>query len=201
VAILMCIITAEALFTGAYNTSHNMISDLGATWNPGGRVYQPSATIFNVTMLVTGLMIAGSAGFLFRASARRGVSIALGILGLGIFLVGIFHGEMINGVFSSRGVHPIVSMVAFVSGPIAALFSSRLTRGPFRLIAVILGVIGLIAVLLTGPLGDTHLGKGGIERWIAYPTILWLVAFGGYILAERPGELRRSRRKDKPAGA
>jgi hypothetical membrane protein len=192
VAILMGIITAEALFTGApYNTSHNMISDLGSTWNPGGRVYEPSATIFNVTMLVTGVMIAASAGFLHRASDRRGVSAALGVLGLGIFLVGIFPGEMINGSFSSHGVHPIVSMVAFVSGPIAALLSARLTKGPFRFVAVILGATGLVAILLTGPLGDTHLGKGGIERWIAYPTILWLVAFGGYLLAARPDELRR----------
>ena len=102
---------------------------------------------------------------------------------------------MINGVFSSHGVHPIVSMVAFVSGPIAALLSSRITTGPFRLIAGILGATGLIAVMLTGSLGDTHLGKGGIERWIAYPTILWLVAFGGHLLAARPEDLRRSSRK------
>lgn len=201
VAILMGIITAEALFTGAYNTSHNMISDLGATWNPGGRVYQPSATIFNVTMLATGVMIAASAAFLYRASADRAVSVALGILGLGVFLIGIFHGEMVNGVFSSHGVHPIVSMVAFVSGPIAALLSARLTRGPFRFVAAALGLVGLLSVFLTGPLGDTHLGKGGIERWIAYPTILWLVAFGGYILAARPEQLRRSTRNDQPARA
>jgi hypothetical membrane protein len=195
VAILMGIITAEALFTRGYNTSHNMISDLGSTWNPGGKVYQPSATIFNLTMLVTGVMIATSATFLNRAAGRFGVSIALGILGLGIFLVGIFHGEMINGVFSSHGVHPIVSMVAFVSGPIAALLSARFTRGPFRFVAAALGLVGLLSVFLTGPLGDTQLGKGGIERWIAYPTILWLVAFGGYLLAARPEELRPSKRQ------
>jgi hypothetical protein len=41
-------------------------------------------------------------------------------------------------------------------------------------------------VFLTGPLGDTHLGEGGIERWIAYPTILRLWAFGNYLLAARP---------------
>ena len=197
-AILMGVITAEALFPGTYGTAHNQISDLGSTWDPGGKVYEPSATIFNTTMLITGPMIAVAAGFLYRASRRRAVTIALGVLGLGIFLVGIFHGHMINGEFSNKGVHPIVSMVAFVSGPIAALLSARLTRGPFRYLAAALGTIGLLAVLLTGTLGDTHLGKGGIERWIAYPTVLWLVAFGGYILAVRPEELLRSVRKDKP---
>ena len=197
-AILMGVISAEALFPGTYSTSHNQISDLGSTWNPGGRVYEPSATIFNTTMLVTGLMIMAAAGFLYRASRRRAVTIALGILGLGIFLVGIFHGHMINGEFSNKGVHPIVAMVAFISGPIAALLSGRLTRGPFRYIAGALGVIGLLAVILTGTLGDTHLGKGGIERWIAYPTILWLVAFGGYLSAVRPEELRRNKPKPPP---
>lgn len=82
-------------------------------------------------------------------------------------------------------------MVAFVAGPIAALLSSRVTRGPFRFIAAILGLLGLISVLLTGALGDTHLGEGGIERWIAYPTVLWLVAFGGYLLSASPDELCR----------
>lgn len=135
-ALLLGIITAEALFPGTYGTSHNQISDLGSTWNPGGRIYQPSAAIFNTTMLVTGVMTVASAGFLYRASRRRAVTIALGIFGLGLFLVGIFHGRMINGEVSSQGVHPIVAMVAFISGPLAALLSARLTRGPFRYLAL-----------------------------------------------------------------
>jgi hypothetical protein len=49
--------------------------------------------------------------------------------------------------------------------------------------------------LLTGSLGDTRLGEGGIERWIAYPTVLWLVAFGGYLLAVGPEELRRTEKQ------
>jgi hypothetical membrane protein len=143
-------------------------------------------------------MIATSAGLLYRASRRRAVSLALGTLGLGILLVGIFHGEMINGHFSSHGVHPIVAMVAFLAGPIAALLSARLTRGPFRFIALVLGLLGLISVMLTGSLGDTPLGKGGVERWIAYPTVLWLVAFGGYLPAARPDELRRPEQNRQP---
>jgi hypothetical protein len=27
------------------------------------------------------------------------------------------------------------------------------------------------------------LGLGGIERFVAYPVVLWLLAFGGYLLA------------------
>lgn len=190
--ILMAIITAEALFPASYNTSYNQISDLGSTWNPGGIVREPSATIFNTTMLITGAMIAASSVFLFRASGRRAVSVALGLLGVGVFLVGIFHGEMIDGKFSSHGVHPIVAMIAFLSGSAAALLSARVARGAFRFVAAAFGIVALLSVLLSGTLGDTRLGNGGIERWIAYPTVLWMVAFGGYLLAVRPDELRRA---------
>jgi hypothetical membrane protein len=200
-AILMAIITAEALFPAAYNTSHNQISDLGSTWNPGRIVREPSATILNTTMLITGAMIAASAAFLYKASRRRPVSIALGVLGLGILLVGIFHGQMINGKFSSEGVHPIVARIAFVSGGLAALLSARVLHGPFRSVASVFGVVALLSLLLSGTLGDTRLGDGGIERWIAYPTVLWLVAFGGYLLAVGPDELPRTKATIKPTSS
>ena len=28
-----------------------------------------------------------------------------------------------------------------------------------------------------------ELGDGGIERWVAYPVVLWLVAFGGNLMS------------------
>jgi hypothetical protein len=28
-----------------------------------------------------------------------------------------------------------------------------------------------------------ELGEGGLERWIVYPVVLWLVAFGRYLMA------------------
>ena len=28
-----------------------------------------------------------------------------------------------------------------------------------------------------------ELGEGGLERWIVYPIVLWLVAFGSYLQA------------------
>ena len=36
------------------------------------------------------------------------------------------------------------------------------------------------------PLVD-ELGDGGIERWVAYPVVLWLVAFGGYLAGRGSG--------------
>jgi hypothetical protein len=67
ITILMAIITGEAQFPASYTTSHNTISDLGSTWQPGNIAREPSATIFNTTMLVAGLMIAAGAAAFWRA--------------------------------------------------------------------------------------------------------------------------------------
>jgi hypothetical membrane protein len=179
----MGIITAEALFPVSYDTSANTISDLGSTWQPGDVVREPSATIFNLTMIVTGLLIAGGAWVLRRAVPGRAPAIAVAVLGISVFAVGVFPGEEINGEPSSSGVHPIVALLAFTSGGIAAILGARVTVSPFRWISAALGAVALLSLILSGPLGDTSLGTGGIERWVAYPVVLWLVAFGGYLTA------------------
>jgi Protein of unknown function (DUF998) len=70
-AILMGIITAEALYPAAYNTHRNTISDLGAM-RPLNLIRQPSAAIFDWTMIVTGILVIAAACFLHRALSRWG---------------------------------------------------------------------------------------------------------------------------------
>jgi hypothetical protein len=53
-AILMGFITAEALYPGLYTTHTNTVSHLGASEPSNSVVLQPSAAIFDITMLVTG---------------------------------------------------------------------------------------------------------------------------------------------------
>jgi hypothetical protein len=72
--ILMSIITGEALYPAPYNTSENAISDLGGTMpSEGGIVLQPSAAIFDATMLITGPIIIIGAYFVHRAFKRWGL--------------------------------------------------------------------------------------------------------------------------------
>jgi hypothetical membrane protein len=186
ITILMAIITGEALFPAAYTTSHNTISDLGSTWQPGNIVREPSATIFNTTMLVAGLMIAAGAAAFWRAYRSRSVAIALLLLGVGIIGVGIFPGTEIGGHASTTGVHPLVSMLTFTAGGLAAVLAYRVTTSPFRYLSAFLGLVALLSLVLSSPLGNTKLGLGGVERWVAYPVVLWIVAFGGYLLGSVP---------------
>jgi hypothetical membrane protein len=182
--LLMGIITAEALYPVVYSTAGNEISDLGGTRPPEGLVFQPSATIFNVTMMLTGLLVAIAALVVHRAYGHWSVSTPIAALGLGALAVGIFPGPTGNP-------HAIAAMVAFFSGGFAAVLSARVVRPPFRYPLLILGVITLTALASYFTLGDANprweLGVGGAERWVAYPEILWLMGFGGYLAGRVDG--------------
>jgi hypothetical membrane protein len=71
-AILMGIITAEATYPDTYTTFENQISDLGASRPPDSIIREPSATIFNSVMIVTGTMILVASYFLNRAYRTKG---------------------------------------------------------------------------------------------------------------------------------
>lgn len=179
VLILMGIITAETQYPQAlhYDTYHNDISDLGATRPPNSIITQPSAAIFNVTMMVTGVMTIGAAVAMRKAYPGKWVGIGTGLMGLGILGVGVFPGNY-------PAVHPIFALLAFSSGGVSAMLSSRVAAKPFAYIALALGVIALASLFLNGWLAQA-LGGGGAERWIAYPVTLWMVAFGAYMLGVR----------------
>jgi hypothetical membrane protein len=180
-AILMGFITAEALYPGAYTTHTNTVSHLGAFEPPNSVVLQPSAAIFDVTMLVTGAMILAGAWFAYRALRRKAVLIPTALLGVGTVGVGIFP-------LTHPTPHTLFAFTAFLAGGIAVVLSSRLTAAPFRYLWTVLGTIALAATVLAVDAFRTwwpiaELGEGGLERWIVYPVVLWLVAFGSYLMA------------------
>jgi hypothetical protein len=82
-------------------------------------------------------------------------------------------------------------MLAFVSGGFAALLTTKVQTAPFKHVSLLLGLTALGA-LVVAFLGDAtpiwaEFGDGGVERWVAYPVVLWMVAFGAYLMA--PGGL------------
>lgn len=178
----MGIITAEVLYPD-YSTRQD-ISDLGSTRPPNPVIHEPSATIFNSTMLLTGAMVLVSAYLLYRVLDRRGFPIALAVFGFGAFGVGVFPGNVAPW-------HGLFAMLTFVSGGIAVVLSARVVPRPFSLLCGLFGGISLLVLasvffygLIGGPSPLEPLGPGGIERWVVYPLILWLPAFGGYLLAD-----------------
>lgn len=193
--ILLGIITAEALYTAPYTTRME-ISDLGAT--DKGFILHPSSYVFNATMLVAGAMIIIGAWFTHRALHRRAVTIPTGLLGVGVLGVGIFPGNI-------HPWHPLFAFTAFLAGGVAVLLSYKVTPQPLRTIFAVMGTVSLLftvaGVFLAewGPFGRLELG--GVERWMVYPVVLWLVGFGGYLAGSRPDKGRGAWLPDTAAQA
>jgi hypothetical membrane protein len=194
--ILMGIITAEALYPAAYRTAENEISDLGATRPPDSVSYLPSAAIFDVTMIVTGALVVAAAWLVHRALAHRAAAVSLACFGLGLAGVGVFPGN--------TAPHPYVALFVFLAAGVAALVVAGTTSGPFRSVSRVLGTVTLASTVLgflaMGWAPVAALGVGGIERWIAYPAVLWLVVFGGYLMGsatQRPDPVRATGHADE----
>jgi hypothetical membrane protein len=180
--LLMGIITAETKYpVFRHYTTRQEISDLGGTRPPQGLVTQPSAMIFDTTMLIAGVLLLAGAFALWRLYRHRVLTVVSTLFGAGAFLVGIFPGNTTP--------HPYVAMIAFVFSALTAIAVFRVTSAPFRFISLGVGLLSLVA-LIAGELGDnslfvTSIGRGGTERWQVFPMILWLAFFGGYLLASR----------------
>jgi hypothetical membrane protein len=180
--IIMGIITAEIFYPG-YSISANMISNLGATRPPHSIIHEPAATIFDSTMIITGLMLLVGAFFLHKVYPKHLVGYTMGFMGMGTFGVGIFPAF-------HQYAHPITAFVAFFAGGLSALVSSRLISYPFSWVAVVLGTVSLFVLLLGVVFPQTIvplLGIGGTERWVFYPIALWLTGFGGFLMSKDVG--------------
>ncbi len=104
-----------------------------------------------------------------------------GTLGVGFFPANTF---VVNG---TPLLHSLSALLAFVIGGIAAIATYRITKSPFLYLSVVLGAVTLVSFILfltTRDFGALGIGAGGMERMVAYPTILWMISFGGYLLAD-----------------
>jgi hypothetical membrane protein len=174
-AVLLGIITAEALYPTDYDVHRNTVSDLAAM-RPDDVVRQPSAAIFNTTMVVAGALVVAATVLLYRSRAGFLPALAVGGLGVGMIGVGLFPGNTV------MAVHQLVSIATFLCGGVAALTTARLSVRALRPVHVALGGVALAFLFGYTFLSELavfdRLGEGGVERWIVYPVALWMVIFG-----------------------
>jgi hypothetical membrane protein len=172
------LIAAEALYPG-YSVSDNYISDLGVG---------PSSAIFNSSVFLLGLLLIIGAYFLQRAFNFTVLTVLVVLTAVGAMGVGVF-------TENSPPIHEIVSFIAFLFSGLSAIFSVvcsyvhkfKLVKMPFSVISVTLGLMTLGAMVLFASKTYLGLGVGGMERMIAYPSLMWAAGFGGYLIAH-PGK-------------
>ena len=161
----MGIIIAEALYPG-YSTSENYISDLGVG---------PSALIFNSSVFLLGVLVVAGSYFIQRAFNSKLFFLLLTLTGIGAMGVGLFTEDA--GV-----AHTIFSLITFVFAGLSAMLSYRLLKPPLSYFSIILGALSLLALVLFISGNYLGLGKGGMERMIAYPALLWAIGLGGHLI-------------------
>lgn len=161
-------IIAEALYP-QYSISANYISDLGIG---------PSALIFNMSIFLLGVTIVASAYLIYRTLKPTLFTIFLALAGIGAMGVGIF-------TEASLTPHFIASVITFLFGSLATISSYKLVRKPLTYLVILLGLMGLGALILMMLGIDLGLGVGGIERMIAYPILLWGIGLGGYLVNQQ----------------
>ncbi len=159
---MLSMLVSEAI-RPSYSVSTNYISDLGVG---------VSAPIFNSSIIALGILLAISAYLLMRGIDSRVFPVLIFLTGLGAAGVGIFPE-------TTGAPHSLFALVAFLFGGLTAIYSYRLIGSIFGYLSIVLGVLSLIALVMyaTGHYGALH--RGGMERLIVYPTILWALGFGG----------------------
>ncbi|HET9083747.1 MAG TPA: DUF998 domain-containing protein [Candidatus Limnocylindrales bacterium] len=160
------------------------ISDLG--------VIAETATLFNLLLVAIGAMNI-AAGYLLYRRQHRAVLVIYVLAGIGAIGAGMFP-------LSTGGLHGLFALMAFVGFNLEVIGSAMPLVGPMRVLGVAAGAVGLAyaAVMVAGDSGNAAvfgpIGHGGTERMIAYPAMLWLLAFGGYLMAPAAPARDRSRR-------
>ena len=170
---MMGIITGETFYPEGYSTRNNEISDLGATRPPNSIITEPSATIFNTTMIVTGIMAILAMGLLHSHHRKIWLTTIFALFGLGLLGVGVFPGNAVPW-------HPAFAMATFVFGGLGAIASAKIINPPLNILFIVLGTLSLVFLFLS-ELFIPYLGMGGTERWVAYPIVFWMMGMGAYL--------------------
>lgn len=165
---------AEDLYPG-YSVSANPISDLGATCRATCTILQPSATIFDSTVIILGVLGIGAAYLVSRWNRRMLLPSLLFLAGIGAIGVGVFPET--TGI-----VHVVVSLIVFLFGGLSAVASFQVLESPMNYLSILIGAVTLVALVLYSTQNYAGLGQGGMERMIAYPALLWFVGFGAYLM-------------------
>ena len=167
---LLVTMIAESLYP-AYNVRDQVLSELGV-----GQV----ALLWNASLFLLGVAVIFGGYFAYRSMASR-LSVSLSfILGIGCVGAAIFPLD------SPIGVHGLFTFLAFAAGGLFALTSYRVVGSKgMKSFSIIFGVYSLVSVVLHAFNVNLGLGGGGMERMIVFPLVVWLSAFGGYLLNTR----------------
>jgi len=202
-------LVAEAISAAAfrgYSYATNYISDLGVpevSMFEGRTIDSPLSAVMNFAFIAQGLLLVAGVILAVRAAGLRGAGrgwiVAVSIAhGIGMLLVGIFHGSEVNIANGFIILHVLGATIAIVTGNVVAILAgvqSRRVGAPswYRVVSVALGIIGLISLVMLVIVKTTTfpaLPEPVWERGAVYTITAWELMTGITLFAS----MRRSRR-------
>jgi hypothetical membrane protein len=165
---ILMIVIAEARYPGGYSVATNALSNLGVG---------QTTLFYSAWIAVCGaFVLIGS--LLGRRTLGTGLTITLAVAGACVVGVGLFP-------IRTSAPHEVFAIGSFVFAAVSAIISYRVLRPPLSHFSVGLGIIALVAIVLLVTHHDLGIGKGGMERMIAYPILLWALGFGGALIGAK----------------
>ncbi|WP_323676499.1 DUF998 domain-containing protein [Halorubellus sp. PRR65] len=169
----MTVIMLAAAMAPGYDFGASAISDLG--------VFPETAWLFNASLVLVGLLNVAGGYYYHRVHGKRWLLGAFVLAGLGAVVAGAVP-------LGTSDLHSLGALLAFLFFNVQAIGAGTQVRGAMRYASVLAGVVGIafLALMIVGDAGNPAvfgaIDHGGAERMIFYPAMLWLVAFGGYLL-------------------
>lgn len=143
---------------------------------------EETALLFDTSLVAVGALNLVGGYLFYRSHDERWILAVFALAGVGATGAGLFPLEAgrLHGRFA------LAAVLGFNLEAIAG--GARLTR-PMKAVSMLAGLVGLafVALLAIGDAGNAAVldpvGRGGAERLTVYPPMLWMAAFGGYLMA------------------
>lgn len=185
-------IAAAAWTTPAYSYASNFISDLGASdcsTFQGREICSPLHTVMNAGFIAQGALFVVASILLMRpvSGRARNVYLAIALIyGVGMVLVGYFHGSSEATENGTVVYHYIGASMAILGGNVAAIAAGlqwRRLETPrwFGIASIVLGSIGVASAVVLGTTFGV-LPSGIPERASVYTITAWQILTGIVLL-------------------
>ncbi|WP_335989427.1 DUF998 domain-containing protein [Glycomyces sp. MUSA5-2] len=184
-------VAAAAWRNPAYSYSYNYISDLGVPDTAefqGRMIDSPLHLVMNTAFVLHGVVFVIAAALLWPAVARPGLRRAYLVLavlhGVGISLVGLFHGSQAAVDDGTAPLHGVGALLAIGAGNAAAIIAgSDLLRRRVRGLGAVLIAVGATGIVaFASLLANSGTAVDGIPERIAVYAVMAAEAIAGIAL-------------------